>query len=285
VKEDNMLKHSLLLLLLCSPAVIAQNPQGDLSAELKKLHWQEGPSVGAIGNTATIAVPEGYVFLGDNDARRFIELAGNPRPDTSTYLIAPRSLKWFAVFEFEPTGYIKDDETIDSAKLLEQLKKKDEPQNAERKRLGVPALYTDGWAAEPHYDATTKRLEWGVRIRNDKGDVGVNYTSRILGRTGVMHAVLVSDLDTFATDMTSYKGALGEFAYKPGETYAEFKSGDKVAEFGLAALILGGAAAVATKKGFWAILAGFFAAAWKLLVAAAIGLSAWIKSLFKKKAQ
>jgi uncharacterized membrane-anchored protein len=60
-----------------------------------------------------------------------------------------------------------------------------------------------------------------------------------------------------------------------GERYAEFKQSDRVAEFGLAALIAGGAAALATKKGFWAIIAGFLAAAWKFVAAAVIGVLAW----------
>jgi len=47
--------------------------------------------------------------------------------------------------------------------------------------------------------------------------------------------------------------------------------------------VLGGAAAIATKKGFWAILAGFFAAAWKFLIAAAIGVGAWLRKLFARK--
>ena len=73
------------------------------------------------------------------------------------------------------------------------------------------------------------------------------------------------------------------FQYLPGETYADVQEGDKIAEYGLAALIAGGAAAVATKKGFWAVLAGFFATAWKFIAAAVVGLGAWFKSLFKKK--
>ena len=57
------------------------------------------------------------------------------------------------------------------------------------------------------------------------------------------------------------------------------------AEFGLAALIAGGAAAVAAKKGVFAVIAGFLAAAWKFILVAVIGAFAWIKSLFKKKNQ
>ena len=61
--------------------------------------------------------------------------------------------------------------------------------------------------------------------------------------------------------MADFKLALKNFDYVSGEKYSEWKQGDKVAAFGLGALVLGGAAAVATSKGgfkmvFLAIAAG-----------------------------
>jgi uncharacterized membrane-anchored protein len=79
----------------------------------------------------------------------------------------------------------------------------------------------------------------------------VNYTSRLLGRSGVMSAILVSDVESLSANTEKFKKALLEFSYVLGKRYAEFKKGDRVAEHGLAVLILGGAAAVAAKKGFW----------------------------------
>lgn len=280
-----MLGRFLFVLLFLPFMALAQEQGNDPQAELRKLAWQEGPSKGAIGVNATIDVPAGYVFLGDRDTRRFIELVGNPPPQQSHYLIAPKSLDWFAVFSFDETGYVKDDEKIDANELMKTLKESDAPQNEERKRLGMRAMYTDGWAVTPHYDAETKRLEWGVRLRSDDGRVNVNYTSRILGRSGVMRAVLVSDVDNLGKDTQDFKSALQKFSYNPGETYAEFKQGDKVAEYGLAALILGGAAAVATKKGFWGAIAGFFAAFWKVIAGVAVAALAGLRAFFKKKSQ
>jgi len=221
-------------------------------------------------------------FLDEQNTKRFLELNGNP-PDDRHYLIAPKSLEWFAVFSFNPSGYIKDDEKIDPDDLLKSLKDSDGPGNEERKRLGMRPLFTDGWQVPPHYDIDTKRLEWGVRLRTDRDEKLVNYTSRLLGRTGVMSAVLVSEPQSLDADIRDFKTVLKNFSYNAGESYAEFKSGDKVAEYGLAALILGGAAAVATKKGFWAVIAGFFAAFWKLIAGVVVAAIAGLGSIFKKK--
>lgn len=278
-----MFRRLLFLLCFVPLLVLAQEQRGSVQDELRKLAWQEGPARGAIGDKAGIEIPAGYVFLGDRDTARFIQLVGNPPPQTSHYLIAPKSLDWFAVFSFDATGYIKDDEKIDADGLMKSLKEGDGPQNEERKRLGMRSMYTDGWAVAPHYDAQTKRLEWGVRLRSEDGRMNVNYTSRILGRSGVMRAVLVSDVESLSKDTQAFKTALQKFDYNPGETYAEFKQGDKVAEYGLAALILGGAAAVATKKGLWGAIGGFLAAFWKVIAAAAVGLVAAVRGFLKKR--
>ena len=258
--------------------------QGDpaIEAELKKLVWQVGPSEARISDKATIKVPDGYIFLDDKNTRRFLELMGNP-PRDGHYLFAPKTIEWFAVFSFNPSGYVKDDEKIDPDELLKGLKEGDAASNEERQRLGMSKIYTDGWEVPPHYDSQTKRLEWGTRLRNEQGRTNVNYTSRLLGRSGVMSATLVTGTSSLAADAATFKTALEQFSYASGESYSEFKQGDKLAAYGLGALILGGAAAVATKKGLWAVLGGFFVAFWKILVGVFVAAVAGFKSVFKKK--
>jgi uncharacterized membrane-anchored protein len=240
--------------------------------ELQKLAWQKGPGEGVIGAKAKILIPQGYAFLDDKGTRRFLELMGNP-PRDGHYMIAPADLDWFAVFSFDPVGYVKDDEKIDAEALLKSLKESDAPGNEERKRLGMEPIYTDGWHVPPHYDTGTKRLEWGMRLRDEKGRAHVNYTSRLLGRSGVMSAVLVSSPQSLAEDMKDFNATLAGYDFVAGEKYAEFKSGDRIAEYGLGALVLGGAAAAAAKAGWfkilgkylWVIVGGGLMAGWALL--------------------
>ncbi len=247
--------------------------------ELQKLAWQRGPGEGVIGAKAKIRIPQDYAFLDDRNTRRFLELMGNP-PRDSHYMIAPANLDWFAVFSFDATGYVKDDEKIDAEALLDSLKKGDAPGNEERKRLGMAPIYTDGWHVPPHYDAGTRRLEWGMRLRDEKGGMHVNYTSRLLGRSGVMSAVLVSSPQTLNEDMKAFNGALAGYEFVAGEKYAEFKPGDKIAEYGLAALVVGGAAAAAAKGGLFKWLGKFL---WVIVGGAAMGGWALLKKLFGRK--
>lgn len=259
-----------------------QSEADKLRQALQALKWQNGPTTGTVGTHATIQVPQGYVFLDSQNTKRFLEILGNI-PENNEYMIGPQSLSWFAIFRFNETGYVKDSEKIDPNTLLKQLKDADAPGNEERKRLNMRQMYTDDWVVEPHYDIQTKQLEWGIQLHDETGAKTVNYTTRILGRIGVMSATLVTDNNTLENDTRAFKNVLTNFNFNSGETYAEFKPGDKVAEYGLAALILGGAAAVATKKGFWAIIAGAAVAFWKLIAGVVIALFAGIGRVFKKK--
>jgi len=259
--------------------------QADDSNPLSKLAWQFGPTQGAIGDKATLSIPEGFAFLGAAETKKFMELNKN-LASGNEYLLAPTSLAWFAVFEFNPTGYVKDNETVDANEILESVKNGTAAGNEERKKRGWPTMSITGWRFQPQYDRQAKLLEWALLAKSDANNEPiVNYNTRLLGRTGVMEVVLVAEPQILDTAVGELKKTLTEYKFVPGEKYSEFKQGDRVAEFGLAALIAGGGAAVAAKKGLFTVIAGFLAAAWKFIAVAVIGALTWIKSIFKKKNQ
>ena len=74
------------------------------------------------------------------------------------------------------------------------------------------------------------------------------------------------------------------FDYKAGNKYSEYKKGDKVAKYGIAALVVGGGAAVAAKTGLFAVFFKFLAkggkAVWIGIVAVFAGIWAGIRRLF-----
>jgi len=274
---------SLVVALCVIPLFAFADPNSqDRGAALRALDWHIGPQVESVAGKALLKTPDAEtLFLDEANSKKFLELTGN-LPSPGNYIVLSRKSDWWASLSFSPIGYVKDDEKIDSDALLKQLKDSDGPANEERKRRGMPALYTESWYIPPHYDPQTKRLEWGVKLRSE-GEVALNYTIRLLGRTGVMNATLVSSPETLNADVISFKQLLGGFEFNSGERYSEFKEGDHVAEYGLAALIAGGAAAVAAKKGLWAVIGGFLAGAWKLVAAAVIAGLAGLRALFKRK--
>lgn len=266
-------------LVFAGQALAQQGSSDQLWTELKKLDWKFGPAQGDVAGVANIVVPKSSVFLGAAGTRRFLELNGNLTTDNS-YTFAPSNLSWFSVFNFDPSGYVKDDETLDPDELLSILQKNNASANEERTRRGLETLVLEGWYVAPHYDVQTKRLEWATKLRNPSGVIVVNYTIRLLGRSGVMNAVLVSNPGNLDNDIKAFKGSLASFSFNAGQRYSEFRAGDKVAEYGLAALIVGGAAAAAAKSG---VIKSFG----KLIIFGVFGglATAWaaIKRMFSRK--
>jgi len=266
--------------LIAPPPASSQQPvdREQVMRDLRALAWQSGPAEGSIGGIATIGIRDSQAFLDGPNTRRFLELNQNP-PRDNHYTLAARESGWFAIFTFENSGYVKDDEKLDPDALLKSLQESDTKGNEERGGLGMPPLHTAAWSVPPHYDAATKRLEWGLRLRTESGREIINYTVRILGRRGVTHATLVSDSRRLEHDIADFKVSLADFNFVAGERYAEFKSGDRMAEYGLGALVLGGAAAVAVKTGFGKAIFKFLIFG---LIAFGSAVAAFFRKLFRR---
>ena len=66
------------------------------------------------------------------------------------------------------------------------------------------------------------------------------------------------------------------------KTYAEYRKGDKVAEYGLTALIAGGATYAAVKTGLLGVVITFVKKLWYLIVAGIAAIWGGIKRFFRR---
>jgi uncharacterized membrane-anchored protein len=272
------------VLLLGSAVAQAQDASAERQAFIEKmraLDWVKGPTTAAVEGNAKLVIPDQYVYLDARNTAKFLELQHN-LGDGREVMVAPRNLEWMAYLEFSDEGYVKDDEKIDAPALLKTLQQNTERGNEQRRSRGWSELHLVDWATPPVYNTTTKRLEWATLLDSKDGR-GVNFSTKILGRRGYTSVIMVTDPVNLRAAESSLDTVLTGYAFNSGETYADWRSGDKVAQYGLAALIVGGVAAVAAKKGLFSVLAGFLAVAWKFLVAGAVAAMAWLRRLFAKK--
>jgi uncharacterized membrane-anchored protein len=263
--------------------------QGDSDAvsfrkQLRELHWIRGPKKVSLFDNSTLDVPAEYLFLDPAETAKLQTLTHNVGGGTN-YFLAPQDLHWEVFLSFKDDGYVKDNEKIDAAALLESIKDGTEAANKVRKERGWDEMQVIGWQTPPHYDAQTKRLEWAVDGKDLKTNTAiVNFNTRILGRGGVTSAVLITAPDSMTASIADFKATLNGFQYSPGQRYAEYKPGDKIAKYGLAALVTGGAAAIAVKTGLWKVVLTAVIAGWKFVAAGAIALFGGIAKRFKRKA-
>jgi uncharacterized membrane-anchored protein len=260
------------LLLLAAPS-FAEDP----APQPTPLPWALGGGTAPIGDDlAEIDLTDQYVFLDAEGTKQLMELTQNPATGVEVATIAPaaQDASWFLVFEYEPIGYVPDDEKdqLDADSMLQSIKEGTEQANEERKERGWGTLTIVGWHEAPHYDERTKNLSWAI-VGQSEGGQNINRIVKLLGRRGVMTATLVSPPEELASAVPMVDSLLENYRYTAGNTYAEYvPSTDKLAEYGLTALVVGGAGAALVKSGLLAKL-------WKPIAALFVALGAGLKKL------
>jgi len=258
----------------------------DAAFKAAKAVQKVGPVDIVLRDQAQLHLPAGYVWVPTPAAAQLMRSMGNRTDDTFIGAIFPADdADWMAVVKFVKEGYIKDDDAKDwnADDLLKSLKEGTEAANEERAKRGIPSIEVTGWAQKPQYDASSHRLAWSAlskRKGSTDGNQGVNYNTYALGREGYLSLNLITnanDLDKYKPDASKLLGAI---QYDDGKKYADFNSStDKVAAYGLAALVAG---AAVKKLGLFAVIAAFLAKFAKLAVVAG-GAALWgIAKLFKR---
>ena len=250
---------------------------------------QAGPADLPLAGQALLKLPAGHAFVPQPHATRMLNAMGNPGTDPRLQgLIFPKGDGgWFMTVRYESSGYVKDDDAKDwkADELLKSYQEGTEASNEQRVKMGVKAIEVLGWAEKPAYDATTHRLAWAMSSR-EKGapaeaPQGVNYNTYALGREGYFSLNLVTDLKDLPAHRPAAQELLGALDYKAGKRYADFDAKtDHVAEYGLAALVVG----VAAKKlGFIALALAFVAKFAKVILLGAAVLGGGFMKFFRRR--
>lgn len=274
-------------------AADAQPEQGAPAAEEEKfqgpqLDYQTGNIV-LPNKVATLHLGANYRYLDPANAEKVLVAWGNPPGSETQGAILPNNVDpfseqgWAVFLTYVDDGHVDDSEAaeIKYDDMLKEMQEGTEDANPERKKAGYPEMHLVGWAEAPHYDPSAKKLYWAKHLRSGDGGNSLNYDVRVLGREGVlsMNAVAgMAQLDQVRQDM---RPLIGVAEFNEGYRYADFNSKtDRVAEYGLGALILGVAGA---KLGLFAKLFALILAFKKVVIAGVIGLFALLGKLFGKK--
>jgi len=232
---------------------------------------QRGPQSIALADQARLALPEGYGFVPNPQAAKLMEASGNTVDQRFIGLVLPLSTeRWFATIEYEPSGYVADDDAKDwnADALLANLRDGTEAANAHREKIGVPAIEVTRWIEPPAYDSSTHRLVWSAEVKEKNAppdrDPSVNYNTYVLGREGYIALDLVTSASAIDAHKAAARELLAQVSFDDGKRYEQFDSStDHVAAYGIAALI-GGLAA--KKLGLLALAGAFLAKFAKVII-------------------
>lgn len=292
-----MLRNALPIVLVLFSAVFGISARAELTedkkVELKQLaeglRYQEG-RITLPGNVATINLTDNFRYLDPKDSATVLtKIWGNP-PDADVLgMLFPTGSSpltrraWAVVVSFEKSGYVKDNEaaSLDYAKLLKQMQESTHEANAEREKQGYPTVELVDWATQPHYDQASHKIYWAKQIRfGGSSEDTLNYCIRALGRHGVLELNAVASMDQLHEVEEATPAILGMVNFEQGNRYADFNaSTDKVATYGIAALIAGG---VLAKTGLLkGLLVGILALK-KFVIIGAVALIGFMKKLLAK---
>ncbi|WP_432381436.1 DUF2167 domain-containing protein [Duganella sp. P38] len=280
-----------LSLAISLPAVAADSaPQMTAQQFLASLTFREG-KITLPGEIATLDLPPNFRYLDPADAEKLITDGwGNPPGAKTLGMIVPSDVNplsqagWGVVVTYDKDGHVKDDDAdhINYADLLNDMKQGMEEHNKERKQQGYPAMSLVGWAEQPSYDKAQHKLYWAKELHTEgSNDNGLNYNIRVLGREGVLVLNAVSGMVQIAEVKQEMKKVTAFTDFTPGHRYSDFNANtDKVAEYGIAALVAGG---VAAKLGFFGKIFAVLLAFKKFIVLGVAALGGWLWKLLGRK--
>ncbi len=254
-----------------------------------RLHYQTG-QVKLRGGLATLELPAEFRYLDPRETDLVIRAWGNPPNNETLGMIVPAGAgvfqpeTWAVVITYDEDGFVKDDDaaTVNYDDLLGKMQRALRGENDERRRQGYPEIELVGWAEPPRYDSAAHKLYWAKDLRFGTEAVHtLNYNIRVLGRRGVLVLNAVASMNHLAAVRRDMTKVIAFVDFAEGNRYADFVPGtDKVAEYGIAALIAG---SIAAKAGFFKLLLAGILALKKLIVVALVAIAAFFRRLFGKK--
>jgi uncharacterized membrane-anchored protein len=250
------------------------------------LHWRDG-EVAVPGTQARLRLGDGFRYLEAADARKVLEQVwGNPPDHSVLGMVVPKGRGvldehgWAVVVTYSDDGYVSDEDAakIDYDDLLQEMKDGTKDENEARKDAGYGTVDLVGWATPPRYDAASKKLYWAKELKFDgAGHNTLNYDIRVLGRRGYLSLNAVAGMSELADVQAGMQQLLPMVEFDQGSRYADFDgSSDKVAAYGIAALIGGG---IAAKAGLFAKLGVLLLGLKKLLIPLVLVVAASFKKV------
>jgi uncharacterized membrane-anchored protein len=288
------LRHAVALIavLTCLHAGAAEDGGGEtkLQQVLDSLHYRSG-AIAIDQAHATLKLSPDFRFLDAADSGRVLhDLWGNPPdPDVLGMLVptgtslADEKDSWVVVISYSDDGYVSDAEAgaIDYDKMLADMQERARADNPQRKKQGYPELRIVGWATPPHYDAGTNKLYWAKELDfAGAPEHTLNYDIRVLGRGGYMSFNAVAGMHQLAMVQGRMPEVLGMADFDPGQRYGDFDaSTDKIAAYGIGALVAG---AIAAKAGLFAKLFALLLAFKKAIIVAFLAVAAALRKFFAR---
>ncbi len=244
--------------------------------KINTLNWQYSSPIVLDSHDATIIHNEEFEYLNDANEVNQYQFWHTGQEDTFRDFLAfyyYDSEDYFksinlVLNKFNNDGYVKLDDwkDLNPDDLIRQKKENAKINNEKRKEIGFDLVENVEWIEYPSLDKNSNSVSYSFKVTWSDGSENMNKFLIILGRNGYSEFEIVSTYgfeEEFKAARNLSYFLQNNFSYNPQFEYKDYKPGDKVAAYGIAALVatsLGvkgiakaGGILVALKK-FWYIL-------------------------------
>lgn len=266
-------------------APAAETPEEQFHAP--ELKYQTG-DVLLPNKVATLHLVQSYRYLDPAETEKLLVAWGNPPGAETLGAVVPANVDpfedtgWAVIVTYLDDGHVDDADAkkIDYNDLLKDMKEGTHDANKERTGQGYEPIELLGWAEPPHYDDLARKLYWAKELKFGSSDVHtLNYDVRVLGREGVLSMNAVASMPQLASIERDMKDLLRVASFNEGYRYEDYKHGtDRMAAYGLGALVAGGLAA---KAGLFAKLGVLLLAFKKFIILGLAALGGAVAKIFR----
>jgi uncharacterized membrane-anchored protein len=275
-----------------SPALAYQAPFPDTQeaydAEVARLHWKKGPGSYDLGDShARVSLPQNIEILTGAEAERMAFLNNGIEFPETVAMARTRTSDAIIYIDYYADGFVTDEDwsELDADALLEDIHDSTEAANAERASNGFAPMHTVGWLIAPTYDAATNTARWAIELE-ENGDRFANIQVIKLGRHGYHQITWAGPVHGADGTPMFLQAMIDSHSYDDGFRYADYVEGDKVAGFGIGALVTASAIGSKPGKGLIAAIVGttllIAKKAWFVVLGALGAIGAFFKQLFNR---
>jgi len=228
---------------------IRANTGDSLRTGKQTLQYQYGV-VPIANGIAQLTITAGFKFLGAAQSRYLISEVWHQSPQpVPAGMLFPQSgdplnkNSYAVIINYEPRGFVRDIDAgkIDYDKVLQNLQRDEDDDNAERKTMGYPAMHLISWVQKPVYDKSFNELYWAkeIQVGNDNAHM-LSYNIRVLGRNGIITMSAEGSMDDQALLNSDMAKVQHMASFTNGNRYTDFNiHTDKVAAWTIGTLVTG----------------------------------------------
>ena len=242
------------------------NSDEELIQAINNLPWETGPLVYNYNlANSKINISGDFPILRNEDAHQMLFwLNGTEFSYVDMYAMSDIDASQL-LFSYTDSGYVKTDDwtKVDPDKFIKEIRENYKLSNETRKKNGQPTIMDVTWNKKPYLDDTLNSVYYALNVEWSNNTSSVEGTAIILGREGYTTANYVGGDQGYSESMLLNLSKMHKF--NATKEYKDWKSGDKVAAAGIAALLASTLGVKFLKPGILAVVAIFLKKFWFII--------------------